>query len=943
MMNKIKRLVTLVLTLATICLFSHKSFSMPDLVPMPKQYKATGGTFMVSGQPIFIVKGNRQCEIAAEELALRIRELGGRPGRIMSVDNGSQSGIYLLPVMDKTAGELKRELSLKITRTDPGPQGYLIRTLKDRIVIIGSDNVGTLYGAMTLRQMMEQDKTGNIYITSADVDDKPDYRYRCAVRAGKKYEAGTTEGIDLMMRFKINILDYMFKNHGDIRSVNPVQRKAIKMVNRYAVERGVYPSMFCHTKVGTPSYDKIDPKSWDGIYNYSDLYSYYRFDLHAKYIARSAEFFREHNFKMLFLHPVDGGGIKNPSHWNDRSPTAKKMWKDNERWKPMSKIYNMWYKAIKDKEPEAIISICQYPYSAIYGNPEFWKSQGVSDRTGRAVSIDYWKQLNKTLPTDIRPLSWTYLRHGMKVFNSCFKDRPIAIYQFCLVPIGFFPTFSRFIKTSYLGNPEDISYLSWSLPYTSWMNYLCFNEYSWNVNAPGSAEIKGKYILYNPDRDHSDSEPEEIINDWLPRACRAFFGKEVGDRITPLYQSGIQHRYILGNADRLFNRLNRLLFDTEADADPTRRKTDLSKQIKKMKGRLVDSSDRMAKQVKATAKAMEALAEAYKYIDTLGAYQRRIFIHYFRRAPYWHACAIAKYAVKKALELQRESRFNKAKQVLKQGLADYEHARAEADKIAAATASEPDMYIVSRRNKPLGDIMPSVNKIEASLRDSLKSATLALSPRMPGKYLMVGIFKGVGAKSTKAFFDGFSNVKAKLIGSLALNVLDRFDCVFMLQTSKISEQEAKVNLVRYVKEGGGAVLFQHDLCGRGGRSVFGNSTPFPQISPKSKGSKVGKKLRVVKPHALLPGLKQGEQINHMYYDHIMPVQGKDGVVLVRDKDGEAVIIAGEYEHGKVVFDGTINLLSDKKEDKDAALQGINKVIARGFVEWATGVKLIRKK
>ena len=40
---------------------------VPDLVPMPKIYQQTGGVFALDERPVFIEKGNRQCEIAAEK------------------------------------------------------------------------------------------------------------------------------------------------------------------------------------------------------------------------------------------------------------------------------------------------------------------------------------------------------------------------------------------------------------------------------------------------------------------------------------------------------------------------------------------------------------------------------------------------------------------------------------------------------------------------------------------------------------------------------------------------------------------------------------------------------------------------------------------------------------------------------------------------------------
>ncbi len=150
----------------------------PDLVPMPKQYEASGGWFDAAGAPLFMEPDNRQCEIAVRELAGRIRELGGTPGAIANAAAADAAGIYVLAADDPAALRLAREFDLKISSADPGPQGYIIHTASNRLAIIGSDNVGALYGAMTLCQMLTASATGKVGIHAARVYDKPDYRYR---------------------------------------------------------------------------------------------------------------------------------------------------------------------------------------------------------------------------------------------------------------------------------------------------------------------------------------------------------------------------------------------------------------------------------------------------------------------------------------------------------------------------------------------------------------------------------------------------------------------------------------------------------------------------------------------------------------------------------------------------------------------------------------------
>ena len=63
------------------------------------------------------------------------------------------------------------------------------------------------------------------------------------------------------------------------------------------------------------------------------------------------------------------------------------------------------------------------------------------------------------------------------------------------------------------------------------------------------------------------------------------------------------------------------------------------------------------------------------------------------------------------------------------------------------------------------------------------------------------------------------------------------------------------------------------------------------------------------------------------------------IVLVEDQDGAPIVVAGAQGHGKVIFDGNVNLTVT---DDDVLLTDFNAVLAQGAVEWMTGVKLEMK-
>ena len=919
----------------------------PDMIPMPKTYKQTGGSFALSSRDVYISPNNRQCQIAADEISARIKELGGIPGKIKTVDKVSNPGIYILTVSDKTAESLKSKYKLSVTKTDPGPQGYIIHTAGNQLIVIGSDNVGTLYGAMTLRQMMRKAGNGKVDIANADVYDKPDYRYRskmsfrrglarwAAGLSGKRKEEAFKAGIDWMMRFKLNITsDYLFP-YKDACQIPAAQKAFISKINRYAVERGIYPSCWFHTNVANLKVDKgAEFKNWDGIRTGDMLFSWARDDLAEKKIKQSVRFCKDGNFKILFLHPVDGGGITDPECWSKRGKLDRQRWKDNERWKASVHQYNMWAKEIKKVDPGLIFTSPVYPYVASAAS--ITSFPGIDPKVWKQNTIDYWKKVNEHIDPILIPQTWMAQRSLMKKYRSYFKGRPVQIYAHSFIPTGYFGTWHRLDKTNYDGNPRDIFTLEYGLDKLSrWLNVICTGEYTWNTNAPGSENYTGLY--YDAEKDHTG--PKVMMDEWVPRACRAFYGEEAGSQIVPVYTAGVQPVYIVdpGYGMYLMNKMRRKPL---ADVDPTKK---AEQTIGKAAAKdLEDSPERMEFQMKATKKAMTALDKTYPYLDSIGKYPRKNFMYFYKRMPLWYMIARARYACYVASDLQRRGMFKKSAAILEKGLENFKKDWAYAKDRLEKTRRDADLTyrgpLGFNMDGKGGDVGFPPQKVKQMLEEQLSSARIVLNPRKTGPLVNIGIYKGAGAKGTKEFFDQFKNAKAEIIDSLALAVIDKYNCIFILQSRSVNKKDYFLNLQRYVKEGGGGVLFQHDMCGFK-RSIFGCKTPFPDICPGAQDRADAFILKVMKAHPVVETMKKGDTMRHMYYDHINPEPGKKAVVILADQKGKAVVIAGKDGYGKVVFDGNVNLTA---KDKDKILMDINAVIAQGAVEWFTGTKLIRK-
>ena len=934
--------------------------AVPDMVPMPKVYQPTGGWFELNGKPIMIAKANRQCQIAADEIALRIKEFGGESGAIEEAADGNKGGIFILPVTHAVAAQLVKELKLKVTPDDPGPQGYVIQAAGDRLVVIGSDAIGALYGAMTLRQMMIKGENGKVGLANARVDDKPDYRYRGKVDAARCFRGWSTwetnrlavckAGIDWMLRFKLNVLDDYTDLQPAMRGKAPDEQKLIAAMNAYAIERGVFPLFWDNTRIGIGTYDKDRPEfqHWDCIHTAGKGERYWcwsRDDLALEYINRAIDFCKACHFKILFVHPVDGGGAYDPERWSQRCDRCKKQFGD-DRWKASVHQFNLWAKVIKEKAPDLIFSIPIYLYSAQYGDYDYVRS--ISDRRGltgfkreiwQKNTIDYWTKTGAGMDPMIIPAIWPGLPVDVERYRQCFPGRPLTLYAHSIAPLGYFGTWHRLAKTNYSGNPLDIFYLAAGNygSHALWLNQICTGEFTWNTAAPGSEVFKGTY--YDAENDHI--KPQEIMDVWVPRACRAFFGEAVGDRIAPVYSAGVQPWYIQDPGGALA-RANKYRGDALADTDPDQENTaapDTSATKRDSLPPIADSAERMALQVKATAKALTALESAYPYLDTLDKYRRKTFMYFYKRMPLWRLLARARYALAQANDFEAMGKKAEACKVLDEALGQWAQDNAAAEKTLAMTSREPDLFTVGPLDKKSGDVEPTPERMKQLLQQRLDSLRITMKPRAVGATVKVGLYKGMGADGTRQYLERFQNVSAEIFDSLSLAVLDRYDCVFIFQTGSVIEHDYFSNLPRYVRDGGRGVLFQHAMCGFNKRCPFGERTPFPEVAPYADGRQDAKTLVVKEAHAAMPGLKAGEKMTHMYYDHITPKAGPAGKVVAADEAGNPVVIVGEAGKGKVIFDGNINIT---ERNKDEPLTLFNAVLARGAVEWMTGSKLTEK-
>lgn len=937
-----------------LSVFPRTVLATPDIVPFPKEYKEAKGKIAVNKLNIFIEKDSRQCEIASEELASRIEELKGTAGKTSFIGTDiSNPGIYVATVSSDAGKSLSKKYSITITENDPGTQGYVIKVIDNSIIVIGSDNIGALYGAVTLRHMMELEN-GKVVVANAYVKDWPDIKYRSSLSFTRgvqlfAFNEKTPEErmkaykkvADTMLHFKMNLIfDYVFSRI-DMWNLPEAWFKEIGEFNKYAAERGIIPLQYENTACLQSNKEKRteELKNWpcvhEGRGNRMSFYCWSNDKLNIEKITRTAELYKKANFKMCVIHPVDGGGIEDPEKWSHRCPECRKRWKDDERWKASAHQYNLWAKIFKEKIPDIILQSPIYPYSAAYSDrTRFPKT---TYKTWKQNSVDYWTKLNKILDPSIAVETWMAVRWQMDKYRTCWKNRTVTFSDHYPYFAGGVATYGRFVNSNYYGDAMGMYFSRGTQVMAGMYSLINDTEFSWNTLALGNEQFKG--LFYDPTKDHT--EPKVIIDEWVPRVCRILYGKEAGSTIAPLYQSGIQPVYIF-NPGCIIDNANRYRRAPLADVDPNNVDKKSAKTNSRVAPDIIDDAALMAKQVVATKVSLEALDNTYKYYNSMSDTARKLFIFLYRRMPVLSATAKVQYATRLAAELQRDGMYSSAAAVLKNA----EKELAEDEKLIKnalqKTKGEKDIKPID--NWKYGRLIP-VSKLKQMLKTRLADANVILKPRRTGEYVKIGILDGIGQNGTLEYFEQFRNVKAKIIDSLNLATIDQFDCVFILKKKNINKTDFLFNVRRYVEKSGGNIIIEHDLIG-GERGSFGQTNPFPEICKHASDRKdcFDRKVKVITNHPALGSLKEGDTAKLMYVDFFAPVVGDNGEVLITDGMDEPIVVAGEVGYGKVVFNGSIaySSITGDYNGEDVKLYGMNAELAKGFVEWATSVKLESK-
>ncbi len=152
-----------------------------NVFPEPRELRAAGSAFKIDDGVSIVVPSHLRD--ADQRLAhLLIAEISSRNGFAIHEEVLSHlpagGRFILIGAFDNSlVKEYCATHNLKVSPTDPGPEGYILDVTSHAVVIAGSDERGSFYGLQTLRQLIETDRDG-MHIPGVKIRDWPYSRFR---------------------------------------------------------------------------------------------------------------------------------------------------------------------------------------------------------------------------------------------------------------------------------------------------------------------------------------------------------------------------------------------------------------------------------------------------------------------------------------------------------------------------------------------------------------------------------------------------------------------------------------------------------------------------------------------------------------------------------------------------------------------------------------------
>jgi hypothetical protein len=388
---------------ALVAIFASQCHAAIDtIIPLPKEIREVREPIPLDGFRI-VAASDERSQIGAAEINQRIVSLGGDSLPVNRFEGPLPDGPLIL-IAPCTAQELEAiKPSLEVTPTEPGVQGYAIRPSGSgknfQLMLVGSDSLGTLYAAVTCRQLIVK-REGRLLLQPALVRDWPDFNTRCngtpfsenlrgdwygILSAEAKGDLGKARQLadgwvadqrryfDWLLRAKINMAwNRTNIKPGDAREKTTIARAALREVHEYGWKRGILATDADTTSIGRFPQDQNNADFNRCVLSRSHgkYFCWSRLDYHRRRAERAAQWLHDCGYKGYYLHATDSGGWANPALWDDRCEECRKLYGDDHA-KADAAVFGIYHEAIKQQIPDAKMVAVVYPYTGRYLDPDY--------------------------------------------------------------------------------------------------------------------------------------------------------------------------------------------------------------------------------------------------------------------------------------------------------------------------------------------------------------------------------------------------------------------------------------------------------------------------------------------------------------------------------------------------------------------------------------------
>lgn len=481
--------------------------------------------------------------VAAEEINERIVKLGGAALPVVERASSERPYILLAPAAEPAMRQALGDLGLAAGVTAMPEQGYLIASgpAGGRPVVIGTgaDRLGTLYAAVTLRQLIVKNDAGKIVLLSGKVRDWPDFKVR---RIGT---AASFDQVDQCLRIKVNGLS---------------ASRTAKEVADYAHERGMLLCM--GGGVGIDEYlseaERAElPKPRDQAVSWS------RKDAHAKKAEATANMLHDAGVDYYFLHAVDTGAWDDPEQWSKRGKADRAAYADEERGKASAEQFTLYHDILKKQNLDLMYEAVCYPYFFHSTDPDFWRdwhdrqmpfpcsgwdlgrgmqSQADADRVTRGLNA-YHAQCGELMPDDVYICARESSRKTLEGAFRLYRNHPFTIWVWPSRSRGwegFFAPQIRYFKSFYWPDRRDVLFY----PPVNAVTQVAGAEYAWNAAATPDADDGFSTFVITYEGGGSAGHVTAYQREHLiPRACGKVFGS-AGPAFEPLFTHCLSAAYV---------------------------------------------------------------------------------------------------------------------------------------------------------------------------------------------------------------------------------------------------------------------------------------------------------------------------------------------------------------------------------------------------------------